>query len=97
MLTLFLHQSPEVYLISHWWAGPPSEGGRGATCPGPQTSKGPQLKKYPKIEQGPIKIGASTRPHQNRGEYKALAATLKDIKGLVYRYSQRFGVLSTGF
>ena len=47
--------------------------------------------------QGPIKIGASTRPHQNRGEYKALAATLKDIKGLVYRYCQRFGVLSTGF
>ena len=36
-------------------------GGRGATCPGPQTSRGPQLEKYPKIEQGPIKIGASTR------------------------------------
>ena len=36
-------------------------GGRGTTCPGPQTRRGPQLEKYPKIEQGPIKIGASTR------------------------------------
>ena len=33
----------------------------GATYPRPQTSRGPQLEKYPKIEQGPIKIGASTR------------------------------------
>ena len=31
------------------------------SCPGPQTSRGPQLEKYPKIEQGSIKIGASTR------------------------------------
>ena len=36
-------------------------GGMGATCLGPQTSRGPQLEKYPKIDQGPIKIGASTR------------------------------------
>ena len=36
-------------------------GGRGATCPGPQTRRGPQLEKYPEIEQGLIKIGASTR------------------------------------
>ena len=35
--------------------------GGGATCPGPQASRGPQLEKYRKIEQGPIKIGASTR------------------------------------
>ena len=33
----------------------------GATYFGTQTSRGPQLEKYPKIEQGPIKIGASTR------------------------------------
>ena len=33
----------------------------GATYPGPQTSRGHQLEKYPKIEQGLIKIGASTR------------------------------------
>ena len=42
--------------------GPPRGGaGGGATCPGPQTSRGLQLEKYPKIEQGPIKLGASTR------------------------------------
>ena len=38
-------------------------GGRGGQlAPGPkQVARGPQLEKYPKIEQGPIKIGASTR------------------------------------
>ena len=42
--------------------GPPRGGaGGGATFPEPQTSRGPQLEKYPKIEQGSIKIGASTR------------------------------------
>ena len=48
-------------LQTDWQARRGGGGGRGATCPGPQTSRGPQLEKYPKIEQGPIKIGASTR------------------------------------
>ena len=51
--------------------------GGGATCSGPQTSKAPQLEKYLKIEQGPIKIRASTR--HKRLHLKALKAPFRGI------------------
>ena len=55
------------------------EGGRGGgqLAPGPKQVGSPQLEKYPKIEQGPIKIGASTRHY--RLHLKALKARFRGI------------------
>ena len=73
------------------YAGPLREGGgqgRGQLAPGPKQVGPPSnLRNILKLNKMPSKSG----------EYKALTAAFKGIKGPVWRYSQRFGVLSTGF
>ena len=70
------------------YAGPLRGGAGRQLAPGPkQVAPPPNLRNILKLNKMPSKSG----------EYKALTAAFKGIKGPVWRYSQRFGVLSTGF
>ena len=61
--------------------------GGGQLAPGPKQVGAPNLRNILKLNKAPIKSG----------RVQGINGCIKGMKGPVYRYSQRFGVLSTDF